>query len=211
MIWILPFSDLASEKIKEAEQASYPLTREVTMTESLCRRCKQPVDSRARMCPHCSFEHPAGVSTLKERAVKQKEAASSAIGWGVMAVLVAGIWMWCSGGDDRGSGQTRTTAPARQEAEIAARVRRDGLQLIIDNQDSFAWTNCEVTLNPGLFGGGWSQRVTHVGAGETISGGLLAFTKRDGERFNPATHALQTVMVACDTPQGYAVATFRFE
>ena len=95
------------------------------------------------------------------------------------------------------------------QPELNASVRRTGAQLLVENRDTFPWRNCEVEINPGR-GGGWSQRVAYVPAGETIRGGLLAFTREGGERFNPATHAIETVRVACDVPAGYAVGYFRF-
>jgi hypothetical protein len=91
-----------------------------------------------------------------------------------------------------------------QPPGLNARVHLDGMTLRLTNGDTVDWTGCDVEINPGVVRSGWSQRVPAVAAGEVVEGGLMAFTRGDGERFDPSTYAVQEVMVSCDTPQGRA-------
>ena len=94
------------------------------------------------------------------------------------------------------------TAPREAPTSLSAEVRFSGSQIQIENNDTYAWTLCKVTLNSGIVRGSWSQEMGQIPAGETVSGGLMAFTRGRGERFNPLTHAVEDVLIDCDTPEG---------
>ena len=84
---------------------------------------------------------------------------------------------------------------------LSAEVRISEGQIHLTNSDAFDWTACTISLNAGI-GGSWSQDVGRVPAGQTVSGGLMAFTRGRGERFNPVTHAVEDILVDCATPAG---------
>jgi hypothetical protein len=87
-------------------------------------------------------------------------------------------------------------------------VRNTETQIVVKNGDVFAWTSCTIELNGGVARSGWIQEIGRVGPGETVAGGLMAFTRSDGERFNPGAYAVVQVAVSCDTPRGRAYAFF---
>lgn len=77
---------------------------------------------------------------------------------------------------------------------------RDG-QFIISNGDRFAWSDCELEVNPGVFSGGYSLEARQIAAQSVYSVGAMQFTK-NGERFNPFTHKPESFSIFCDTRHG---------
>lgn len=59
-----------------------------------CRECKKEVSSEAKTCPHCGIESPA------------KAPPNGCLGIILLAIIVAGVWMWFSGGSDSQAEQT---------------------------------------------------------------------------------------------------------
>lgn len=128
--------------------------------------------------------------------------------WGVIgAVLLGGgylVFSVVSGVGAAFDGNESEPVP-----DLSASVSVSGGQVHVTNYDSFDWTGCEITLNAGL-GGSWSQTVGRIPGGETVRGGLMAFTRRRGERFNPLTHAVEDVFLDCVTPAGRSTWAGRF-
>lgn len=117
---------------------------------------------------------------------------------GIIFLVVGGCWAMIS---PSGSDSDPPSAP-EPRTSLEAEVRRLGAEVQITNLDEGPWTNCTVEINPGVIRGGYSQRGISVGPGETISRGLGTFTAGGGERFNPNTHAVETVALRCNTPTG---------
>lgn len=129
------------------------------------------------------------------------------------ALGVIGTFLGDDASDPSPAGATDTSALPPVEpievtpaypAELDARVNFDGTQIKVVNRDDFAWTDCEVSINPGMFGGGWTQDVARISPGDSAVGGIMAFTDADARRFNPTTHAVESVDVICQTPDGSA-------
>lgn len=157
------------------------------MALTQCKECKKEVSTSAKKCPHCGVDNPA---------VGPKQMA---IGCLALVVLVGACYAVLDMGGSEGS-------PRSSEIPtLDAAVRRTPTQLVVTNQGNQSWTDCEISINPGLFGGGWTQRVARIGAGESVQGGLMAFTRSGGERFNPVTHEVQEVTVYCHTARGRAI------
>jgi hypothetical protein len=88
---------------------------------------------------------------------------------------------------------------------LNVRARLHGGHVHITNRSDEGWTDCRMDINPGLVRSGWRQTVSRIGAGETVSGSLLAFRRSDGRRFDPATHDVQRLRVTCRAPLGTRV------
>lgn len=170
-----------------------------------CRECGQQVSTEAATCPHCGVSDPTGAAReaarkKSEKDTKETQGCLGCAGIGIVGVFVVMIISTLTGDDSAGpSSGGPSSAPAVQE--LNASVRKSALQVEVTNRSAQGWTNCKVDLNPGIIRGGWAQRIASIPAGQTVNGGLLAFTKPDGERFNPAEYVLKSVRVSCD--QGF--------
>ncbi len=157
-----------------------------------CKECGQQVSTKAKACPHCGTPNPtAGIMQTR-------------LGCGhlLLILLVGFVAMVVLAPDPTTSGPTTSGSSGASTPQLDAQVRKTDTQVFVTNNDSFAWTDCSIELNAGILSGGWSQEVGQVGPGEVISGGLMAFTRGGGERFNPATHVVESVDIFCDTPSG---------
>jgi len=132
-------------------------------------------------------------------AVEKKETSPAA--WAFMffvAIPLLGL-LWCVGlGDD-------TTSTTASEPTLSTTVRFTGTQIVVINRDYFDWRDCKIAINSGIFGGGWTTPVARIAAGDTVRGGIATITRRGGERFNPATHTVETITLICQTPRGLAL------
>lgn len=158
-----------------------------------CRECGKEVSTEATTCPHC------GVSQPTKSAASRNLSGFQGCAVILLLVVAAGVVSSILAPATR-SPRQRTAA---RVPDLTATVRSTATDVRITNGDSFDWTNCTVRLNPTLTGS-WSQRVGRIGAGETVSGGLMAFTRGNGERFNPVSYAVEGVGLSCDTPRGRA-------
>jgi hypothetical protein len=73
---------------------------------------------------------------------------------------------------------------------------------VIENKDSFDWTNVKLEVNSKTFSSGYILKVGRMAAGETYTVGVMQFAKSDGEKFNPFTHKPLNLSIWCDTPRG---------
>lgn len=166
------------------------------MALTTCRECGHQVSYEAKTCPSCGVSQPW----------RRGPSASTMVGWVVAGVVVVGVLGAITELSNRRSGET-TWTPTQRTAPppLAARIWNTGTQIAVRNDDEFAWTNCRISINPGLFGGGWSQETDRIESGEIVRGGLLMFTRSGGERFQSAQYVVERVLVACDTPNGQLV------
>lgn len=82
-------------------------------------------------------------------------------------------------------------------ADLDAFVDVQDGQIVVRNRDSFDWVDVKIALNPGVLRGGWSLPVARIPSGSEWRGGLMAFTKGGGQRFDPFTHAVEHVSISC--------------
>jgi len=94
---------------------------------------------------------------------------------------------------------------------LSATVDFTGTQFIIENRDAFDWTAVTMEINPGLMAGGFALTVRRLSAKQRYTVGALQFAKSDGTRFNPFTTKVQQFVITCETPQGMALWSQRFE
>lgn len=151
------------------------------MVGKTCTECGRPIEGHATggLCPSCAgapapSKHPSGGS-----AVGQWVAA------GFVLVVGAMVFSRCE----------PATSTRLVDLDVAA--RKTATQIHVSNESSTGWTGCEIEIN-----GRWSTDGVAIGSGETAVGGLMSFTDDDGARFNPGTHAVERLSVACDTPRG---------
>lgn len=101
-----------------------------------------------------------------------------------------------SGGGGSSGGSSSSTV------DLNASVRFSGTQFIIQNKDSFDWTNVKLEVNARTFSSGYVLKSGIMAAGETYTVGAMQFAKSDGEKFNPFTHKPLNLSIWCDTPRG---------
>ena len=95
------------------------------------------------------------------------------------------------------------TACAPSAPELRLTIRQSGNRLAITNNEDAAVAECLVQLNGAAFE---TKNVT-LPASTVVQLPLRGFTKGDGTRFNPETHAVQDILVQCFRPTT-RVATF---
>ena len=150
------------------------------MSITTCRQCRKTIPADSVRCPTCDILNPGKRDFLAVGVTLIVVLGVVYAGWRTVA------WI---------------TTPSEDTPSLTAEVRFSDSQIQIENNDTYAWTFCTVTLNSGIRGS-WSQELGRIPAGETVAGGLMAFTRGRGERFNPVTHAVQDVLIDCDTPEG---------
>jgi len=153
------------------------------MALTTCKECGKEVAKKAKTCPHCGTEKPGQGGTQ----------VSAGMGCLVIVVATGLISALLITSGDPGS----RPAPPDLGVDLNAAVQNTGTQIVVTNRDTFEWTSCRITINSD-----YSQEVSRIGPGEQVAGGLLAFVRRNGERFQPAEYAVQDVSVSCDTPNG---------
>ena len=147
-----------------------------------CRECGQDVSTKAKTCPNCGIKKPGRTE----------------YGWkSLLFVLLflVGFVTWVSSGD-------YDYAPPEPDAQLTtidlnAAVQNTGTEILVTNNNGFAWSNCEIQVNDGF-----TQEIARIDPGQQAAGGLMAFTRRDGERFQPSLYAVKNVAIDCDTPNG---------
>ena len=88
---------------------------------------------------------------------------------------------------------------AHPQDQLRASVAVRPPNLEVTNRDSFLWTDCDITINMGRFGGGgWSRDVSAIAAGRVTRPPLSSFTNRSRERFNSNTHVAERISGTCD-------------
>ena len=120
---------------------------------------------------------------MTDTAQKPKQASNKAGCLGVIILillLVGGFFLLrsCMSGENKPNDIT-----------LKAEVSREGLQIKIVNKDDFVWENPEITINDD-----YTYKTEFLAKGESHIG-LVRFTKKDGEKFNPETHQVKKIMI----------------
>lgn len=175
-----------------------------------CPDCGQDVSSAAIACPHCGRPTPRSSSTIGLTAT----VAIVAVGAGAL------VWR-LSSRDGTPGGPARAAPPATTIAQpaggrgLAATVgyNRKLFLLRVQNGDSFAWSNCELSINAQGISSGYTRAVETIRPGITEAALLPSaeFADGEGRRFDPATQQVATLDVACETPQGHSSFQGKFE
>ncbi len=86
--------------------------------------------------------------------------------------------------------------------DLEASIKFDGIQFVLQNQDSFDWTNVKLEVNRGLFARGYVLKVTRMEAGYIYTLGASQFAKGNGTRLNPIKVVPGKFSIWCDVPGG---------
>ncbi len=162
-----------------------------------------------------SKEDKARIREEERFRAKERKAAESrdqGIGCLIMIgvlVVIFGI-VWLSSPD-----RSQEAGPKKKPSEIVrlhASGKLSSEQLVLTNDDDFAWLDVRLHLNYRFFRSNYIKHLPRLGPGETISIGLREFLKGDGARFNPYTHEVREVFIMAKTPGGGdATITLVFE
>ena len=167
-----------------------------------CPDCGQDVSSAASACPHCG------------RPTATRSSAIGLAGIVAIAAVCAGAMIWrLSSKYEAPGGPARALPPATTIAQpgpggsgLAATVgyNRKLFLLRVQNGDSFAWSNCELSIDAHGISSGYTRPVGTIRPGITEAALLASaeFVDGEGHGFDPATQLVATLDVACDTPQG---------
>ena len=98
---------------------------------------------------------------------------------------------------DSGSSSSSST-PKPERPDLDSTVLFTGTEFVISNNNDFDWTNVKLEINSGLIRGGYTSREGGMSAGQTYTVGAAQFSKADGERFNPFTHKVKSMIITCD-------------
>lgn len=178
------------------------------MSLKRCVSCGVASRDSAERCPACGADFrdarpvtPAGVGRGAEQPKSGLQTAAVA---GLLAFAVAGILFLARSNSATGGAKPK---PA-QQAELGALVAFPGAFFEVTNRDAWDWTDCELEINPKVFGGGFLFRAPRVASGAKLSIGVMQFANGDGDRFNPVAKKASQLSVICQTPRGTASAFF---
>lgn len=94
---------------------------------------------------------------------------------------------------------------------LSAHAQFNDQYVRLENNDSFDWKNCTLTLDKhstGVFSSeGFDVHRDVVSAGAPTIIYQNEFANAAGERFDSATHKLTSIDIACDTPSGRSFYT----
>jgi len=99
----------------------------------------------------------------------------------------------------------QTAAPAgsvnKEEASLNASILFSAVEINIENDDGFDWTDCDLEINP-HGEGGFSRSVERVKQGTAVTLSLDEFADSEGLKFDPLSHAITKFHMSCATPSG---------
>lgn len=157
----------------------------------------------ASVCPHCGRPNQ-----------KSRLPIEIAVGAAVAIICVVSLGLWSGAHEDT---PRESAAPKASETVIAHPYRMLERSLTgsvgynrslhvfrIENRDSFAWTNCLLSLNSrGI--SSFKLEVEAIKAGLTEAALLQSneFADDDGKRFDPTTSDVARLDLDCETPHGH--------
>lgn len=118
-------------------------------------------------------------------------------------VLCFLIFLAVGSTDNGGEGSSSSSSSSSSSTiHLNAGVTFSGTQFIIQNNDSFDWTNVKLEVNSKTFSSGYILKSGRIAAGETYTVGAMQFANSDGEKFNPFSHKPLNFSIWCDTAKG---------
>src|SRR5262245_62785639 len=117
-----------------------------------CVDCNHDLSTEAVACPHCgrpnqpSKAQPAPSPAPRPPPSRRPRDPNSRIGCLTGLVIAVGLFTCWSVTRDKPSPPKPQPAPTN--VSLKAQVRGSAGQLLITNGDSFAWEDCDLTLNP---------------------------------------------------------------
>jgi hypothetical protein len=142
-----------------------------------CKECSKEISSEAATCPHC------GVKVKK----------SSSLGSGCLLVLVIVVVLGAIT-SLMDSTPSITPRPAKESKTPVVSIAHNSTAIELTNDGTPDWKTAEVYIN-GSPPFTYKATVAAPAVGQAVRIPLASFVKKDGERFNPATHALTEIWV----------------
>jgi hypothetical protein len=167
-----------------------------------CPDCGNDVSSSARACPHCGRPNRRAGSPLEFSGVL------------IIAIVGAAVLLWRLSSHSEPpveaakavTPETAFAEPTRRGPGLSAVIgyNRKLLMFRVENRDDFAWSGCQFSLNAQGVSSGYTLDVEAVRPGLTEAAHLPGsdFTDDGGRKFDPATQAVATLDIACETPHG---------
>jgi hypothetical protein len=171
-----------------------------------CPECGGKVSSEAPACPHCGHPIKAASKTEGCGCATFILICFIAAFVGMIALIVANSTSEPLTPPPKSppSSVSPSSAPnsSPQEVDLQGGVRFDGTDFIIQNKNIFDWTNVQIDVNSGFFGGGFEFKTPLIAAGQFFSENAMQFASSDGTRFNPFTTKPKSIEISADTPGG---------
>jgi len=99
----------------------------------------------------------------------------------------------------------QTAAPAgsanKEDPSLNASILFSAVEMNIENEDSFDWTDCDLEINP-HGEGGFSRSVARVKQHTAVTLALDEFADSEGLKFDSLSHAITRFHMSCTTPSG---------
>ena len=118
---------------------------------------------------------------------------------GVAVVLFVSLALLLPSSKPAAPPASAPSAPApqvRYPDRVTAEVRWSAIALRVANQDSFTWSDVSIRINAGAFSNGYQIHRGTVAPGDVLTVPFQDFVNSNAERFNPFTHAVQSIMIS---------------
>jgi hypothetical protein len=187
------------------------------MALTKCKECSQTVSTEAYTCPHCGAPQRTAPPPIPPTIVVQPLAPEKKKGMGifsgclviVLTIFIIGVIsaIVINNGGSTSPSVGKTVAPNGESGtsstvDLTAHVRFTGTQVVVQNGDTFDWTNVKLEINSGILSSGFILKVSRISGGQEYTVGAMQFAKPNGERFNPLTYKPQNFTISCNTPKG---------
>jgi len=181
-----------------------------------CRYCKEEMNSGATTCNHCGKDQPK--KSFFHRIIILFFGVTFAsiflCIFGFFLMIGTGKLTWRESTDKlsaKGNISARPTKHTKPSyVHLRALIEFDGAQFKIANNDSFDWTSVKMEINSKFLSSGFVLRTPRLNAHNIYTVGAMQFAKKDGQKFNPYTHKVQTFVIRSDTPKGIGLYNGKF-
>ena len=136
-----------------------------------CKDCNKEISKSAPTCPNCG--------------AKQKKPASMGC---VVLIIITVLAIGYVASMDVSSG-------GGEKNPINAEITKNLTTLYIANADTYTWPSAKIYVN-GIMGGYEYEYNESIPSGTRLELGLLDFTKRNGDRFQPHKTDVKEVIVS---------------
>ncbi len=120
------------------------------------------------------------------------------VGTVFLLLILLGIFLPGEAPQSEESTESIQVDETNKKYDLKGRAISEELKVGVENQNDFDWNDCRITLNDDYH----YEMDLPIQAGGTYDWGYAAFTKDNGEKFNPSTHEAKRIFVYCKDPNG---------